>query len=46
VCEKHNVKLLTYGTLLGGLMSEKWLGQAEPVAADLTTASLSKVRIC
>ncbi|EGN92064.1 hypothetical protein SERLA73DRAFT_191639 [Serpula lacrymans var. lacrymans S7.3] len=25
VCEKHNVKLLTYGTLCGGFLADKWL---------------------
>jgi len=30
VCEKHNVKLLTYGTLCGGFLADRWLGQAEP----------------
>ena len=30
VCTQHNVKLLTYGTLCGGFLSEKWLGQPEP----------------
>jgi aryl-alcohol dehydrogenase-like predicted oxidoreductase len=31
LCAKHGVQLLCYGTLAGGLLSEKWLGQAEPV---------------
>ncbi|KAF2635881.1 Aldo/keto reductase [Massarina eburnea CBS 473.64] len=30
VCTKHDVKLLTYGTLCGGFIAEKWLGQPEP----------------
>ncbi|CRG92106.1 hypothetical protein PISL3812_09161 [Talaromyces islandicus] len=34
VCEKHNVKLLTYGTLCGGFLAEKWLGKAEPRLYD------------
>lgn len=29
-CRKHDVKLLTYGTLCGGFIAEKWLGQPEP----------------
>lgn len=29
-CEKHNIKLLTYGTLCGGFIAEKWLNQPEP----------------
>ncbi|KAJ4401142.1 hypothetical protein N0V91_008164 [Didymella pomorum] len=30
VCEQQNVKLLTYGTLCGGFLAEKWLGKPEP----------------
>ncbi|KAK2797195.1 hypothetical protein FQN50_009294 [Emmonsiellopsis sp. PD_5] len=30
VCEKHNIKLLTYGTLCGGFLAEKWIGKDEP----------------
>lgn len=30
VCARHNVKLLTYGTLCGGFIADKWLGKAEP----------------
>lgn len=30
VCRKHDVKLLTYGTLCGGFIADKWLGQPEP----------------
>ncbi|KAI6778306.1 NADP-dependent oxidoreductase domain-containing protein [Emericellopsis cladophorae] len=30
VCEKHGVKLLTYGTLCGGFLSDKWVGKPEP----------------
>jgi len=39
---KHNIKLLTYGTLLGGFFSEKYLGADEPTRANLITASLQK----
>lgn len=38
VCEKHNVKLLTYGTLCGGFLSDTWLGAAEP---DLYTGNVT-----
>ncbi|KIP10959.1 hypothetical protein PHLGIDRAFT_11032 [Phlebiopsis gigantea 11061_1 CR5-6] len=38
VCEKHNVKLLTYGTLCGGFLADKWLGQPEP---DLYAGALT-----
>ncbi|KAJ7202572.1 NADP-dependent oxidoreductase domain-containing protein [Mycena pura] len=30
VCRKHGVKLLTYGTLCGGFLADKWLAQPEP----------------
>ncbi|EME81277.1 uncharacterized protein MYCFIDRAFT_204250 [Pseudocercospora fijiensis CIRAD86] len=30
ICMKHNIKLLTYGTLLGGFIAEKWLDSPEP----------------
>ena len=39
---KNNIKLLAYGTLLGGFLSEKYLGTNEPTRADLVTASLQK----
>ncbi|CAG8132268.1 unnamed protein product [Penicillium olsonii] len=45
-CDKHDIKLLTYGTLLGGLLAEKWVGQAAPdLYAETMTPSLRKVRI-
>src|SRR5437588_11273201 len=43
-CREHGIALLTYGTLLGGLLSEKYLGRPEPARAELTTASLQKYR--
>ncbi|KAI8197638.1 Aldo-keto reductase YhdN [Colletotrichum sp. SAR 10_65] len=43
VCEKHNVKLLTYGTLCGGFLAEKWLGKDEPdLYAETITPSQRK----
>ncbi|KAL5612978.1 hypothetical protein BROUX41_003944 [Berkeleyomyces rouxiae] len=30
VCIKRNIKLLTYGTLCGGFLANKWLDQPEP----------------
>src|SRR6266446_2937201 len=41
-CQAHGITLLAYGTLLGGLLSEKYLGRAEPGRAELSTASLQK----
>ncbi|WP_299870189.1 aldo/keto reductase [uncultured Hoeflea sp.] len=31
-CKKHDVKLLAYGTLCGGFLSDRWLGKPEPEA--------------
>ena len=44
LCRDHDVTLLTYGTLLGGLLSERWLGRPEPGRAELATASLQKYK--
>lgn len=43
-CQEHGITLLTYGTLLGGLLSEKYLGRPEPGRGELTTASLRKYK--
>ncbi|XP_072223117.1 uncharacterized protein [Leuresthes tenuis] len=44
-CLANNIQLLTYGTLAGGLLSERYLGSAEPNSrAELYTASLSKYK--
>src|SRR5215469_13575249 len=43
-CRDHAVSLLTYGTLLGGLLSEKYLGGPEPARSELGTASLRKYK--
>lgn len=43
VCAKHGVQLLTYGTLMGGLLTDNWLGKPAPKSkADLPTPSLGK----
>jgi aryl-alcohol dehydrogenase-like predicted oxidoreductase len=41
---KNRIKILTYGTLLGGFFSEKYLGVDEPHRGDLITASLQKYK--
>lgn len=41
-CQKHGMSLLTYGTLLGGFLSEKYLNSPNPHRADLITSSLQK----
>ncbi|MFN2329134.1 MAG: aldo/keto reductase [Chromatocurvus sp.] len=34
LCAARGMHLLCYGTLAGGFLSEKWLGQAEPQSAE------------
>ncbi|PQE23767.1 aldo keto reductase protein [Rutstroemia sp. NJR-2017a BBW] len=34
VCRKHNVKLLTYGSLCGGFLADKWLDKSAPNLFD------------
>ena len=41
---KHGIQILTYGTLLGGFFSEKYLSKDEPSREELTTASLQKYK--
>lgn len=43
-CQEHNIKLLAYGSLCGGLLSEKYLGQPEPRGGMLNTVSLRKYK--
>ena len=43
-CGEQRMTLLAYGTLLGGLLSEKYLGRSEPRRAELNTASLQKYK--
>lgn len=43
-CQQHDIKLFTYGTVCGGLLSEKHLKKPEPRGFDLTTASLKKYK--
>jgi aryl-alcohol dehydrogenase-like predicted oxidoreductase len=44
LCAAHGITLLTYGTLLGGLLSESWLGRPEPSRGELTTVSQQKYK--
>jgi aryl-alcohol dehydrogenase-like predicted oxidoreductase len=43
-CAERGISLLTYGTLLGGFLSEHWLGRAEPGRPELVTVSLQKYK--
>lgn len=44
LCLASGVRLLCYGTLQGGLMSPRWLGQPEPSAADIADWSKMKYK--
>jgi len=43
-CRERGVHLLAYGTVCGGLLSERYFGQPEPRASALDTASLRKYK--
>jgi len=44
VCRQYGVKLLAFGILAGGFLTEKWLGKAEPGADQLITWSQMKYK--
>ena len=44
LCLKHGVKLLAFGTVAGGFLSEKWLGKPEPVLSESLTWSQMKYK--
>lgn len=44
LCLKHNVKLLAFGTVAGGFLSEKWLNKPEPLLNDSLTWSQMKYK--
>ncbi|HZA07979.1 MAG TPA: aldo/keto reductase, partial [Nitrososphaeraceae archaeon] len=44
-CMKHNISLLAYGSICGGLISERYLGKTQPPStAELDTLSLRKYK--
>lgn len=43
-CLKHNINLLAYGCICGGLMSERYLKEQEPSTSELNTLSLRKYK--
>jgi aryl-alcohol dehydrogenase-like predicted oxidoreductase len=43
-CLKHNINLLAYGSICGGLLSEKYLKTQEPYISELDTLSLQKYK--
>ncbi|MDF1523383.1 MAG: aldo/keto reductase [Trueperaceae bacterium] len=44
VCERYGVQLLGYGTVAGGLLTERWVDAPEPVGDALETWSQMKYR--
>jgi len=44
LCEHRAVKILAFGTLAGGFLSEKWLDKAEPGMDELATWSQMKYK--
>ena len=44
VCEKYGVKILAFGTLAGGFLTQKWIGKTEPLQEELTTWSELKYK--
>jgi aryl-alcohol dehydrogenase-like predicted oxidoreductase len=41
-CQKHGISLLAYGSLCGGLMSDRYFERAKPTMDELDTLSLRK----
>lgn len=44
LCQQRGVRLFAYGTLCGGLLTDRFLGQPEPTGRALDTASLRKYK--
>jgi len=43
-CQQHGIALLAYGTLAGGLLTDRYIGLPEPPYRTLETASLQKYK--
>jgi aryl-alcohol dehydrogenase-like predicted oxidoreductase/enamine deaminase RidA (YjgF/YER057c/UK114 family) len=44
LCQEHGIKLLAFGTVAGGFLTERWLGKPEPEWSELDTWSQMKYR--
>ena len=42
LCRAHGVKILAFGTVAGGLLTERWLGAPEPSVEEMETWSQMK----
>jgi aryl-alcohol dehydrogenase-like predicted oxidoreductase len=45
LCRNNNIKIFAYGSLLGGFVSEQWLGKEEPELKQLANRSLVKYKL-
>ena len=43
-CLEHDIKLLAYGTVAGGLLTERWLGRPEPALNEGTWSQMKYKR--
>jgi aryl-alcohol dehydrogenase-like predicted oxidoreductase/enamine deaminase RidA (YjgF/YER057c/UK114 family) len=43
-CRAHGIGILAYGTVAGGLLTERWVGAADPAGRDDATWSMMKYR--
>ena len=44
LCLQHGIKLLAFGTIAGGFLTERWLGKPEPRTDELATWSEMKYK--
>jgi aryl-alcohol dehydrogenase-like predicted oxidoreductase/enamine deaminase RidA (YjgF/YER057c/UK114 family) len=44
LCMQHGIKLLAFGTVAGGFLTEHWLGKPEPKIVELSTWSQIKYK--
>lgn len=44
LCKEHSVRLLAFGTLAGGFLTDRWLNKSEPVLNDQLTWSQMKYK--
>lgn len=44
LCRQHDIKLLAFGTVAGGFLSDKWLGKPEPMLNESLTWSQMKYK--
>lgn len=45
LCKEYGIRIFSYGSLLGGFLSETWLGKPEPNLSELPNRSLVKYKL-